>query len=745
MRRLALAALLVGVAGCPDNPFKASTWTKKLNDPRESERAVTKLEELCDPSAIDALGQAWEDQGKPSRLLQVIISLSRPLTADTTDASGSNVPGTASTNFCTDYATTGRPASWDKAVPYLAKALSEVDDANPRSVESAQKAADALGDAHIDGGLDPLIELASKPVTKKLITAQISALRAIGKYDGEKAKAAAALMKVLDRDLPPNPRTVDKDHYRAAEEVYTLAVGMAGQAVNSLADLRVPGAVKSLKLAMYRTPELFTQIRRALVACGPDAETALRKILRREDPDVDAFFKEKRLDKFCDASGGNCQDVSARDFYPAVVLGDFYDPASVPDLLMALDRPVAPQYYNAPNDPSQATQYNAVFDSLRKIGAASAADRVRSVWMMSNGPTPAKSGAKGAPPPAATSGLGTTDPDMILNIRMLAVGAYPFVAHDDTGVNELGTIAFDNSQDIQLRTESATAFARLSRDPKHIQELNDLAGQYYKQEADYRAKADAKPKQDADAADKELEAARKARDDAKANSLRAANDKSKSTDDIRAAADNAKKADDAYKEVVNKHKAAVKPYRDLDGKAKNLHFTGRMFQAHIARIEVAIRCGDKIDCYVATLKETPADAQKNVAQYIQGVNGWTKDEALNLQEGEVERAMLELGKMGPKAQSETATLLEAAKSEDRLIRQSVLLALPKVAKVPCDNCEAKLDEAIKAGEGKSTLGDLNLETTMLRNYFAYAGGRVPSKSASDAPTVPVEQAPAKKK
>jgi len=39
----------------------------------------------------------------------------------------------------------------------------------------------------------------------------------------------------------------------------------------------------------------------------------------------------------------------------------------------------------------------------------------------------------------------------------------------------------------------------------------------------------------------------------------------------------------------------------------------------------------------------------------------------------------------------------------------------------------------KAGEGKTTLGDLNLETTMLRNYFAWAGGRTPTAPTPDAP------------
>ena len=56
-----------------------------------------------------------------------------------------------------------------------------------------------------------------------------------------------------------------------------------------------------------------------------------------------------------------------------------------------------------------------------------------------------------------------------------------------------------------------------------------------------------------------------------------------------------------------------------------------------------------------------------------------------------------------------------------MIRLAVLLTLPRIAKLPCPTCVTQLDRAIKAGEGKTTLGDLNYETTMLRNYFAWAG------------------------
>jgi len=727
MTRLAssvlLVGLLVGVAGCPDNPYSYKTWTKKLSDNKESERAVTQLEQLGNPDAIPALGEAWDGQGKPARMLQVIISLARPLT-----------PEQAKATYMTDYEKTGRPANWDKALPFLTKAVSEVDEANPRSVESAQKAADALGeaaDALGDGGLDALVELAQKPITKKLIAAQVSAVRAIGKYHQQKPKAAAALIKLIDKDPPDNPRTAkDKEQGRALEEKYGLFLGVTGASINALADLQSPAAVKPLVLSMYRTPELFTQIRRALVASGPTAEDELRKILRDQSPEVTQLFKDKHYDTYCgdrnDYKGDQCQPVSAKDFYPAVVLGDFYDPKAVPDLLAALGRPAYPQYYSD-DQPSGSTQYNAIFDALRKIGSPEGADKVRAMWMGGKAPAPAKGkGKKGAPAPEPAAGA----PDLMT--RILAVGAYPFITHDDTGVEELGKIAADNAADDNLRTEAATAFARLSHSASDVKILTDLAQKYFDAADKKNKEAAGKPKADSDAADKEFEKAKKALDDAKANALKATHDTSKSADDIRAATKAAKDAEEAFKVAKKTHKEKTAPFKALDGAAKAYKGYARMFQTHIARIEVALRCKNDMNCYAGTLKETGDDAAKNCTPYIKDIKDWTKDEKLGLLEGEVERAMLEIGKQGQKATNLTDALLDGAKSDDRLIRQSILLALPKIAKVPCDNCEKKLDAAIKAGEGKSTLGDLNLETTMLRNYFAWAGGKTPSGS-TDVP------------
>jgi hypothetical protein len=403
-----------------------------------------------------------------------------------------------------------------------------------------------------------------------------------------------------------------------------------------------------------------------------------------------------------------------------VVLGDFYDAKAVPELLAALKQPAAPVYY-IDDQPSPNTQYNAIFDALRKIGAPEAAATVRALWMGRAEPARAARGGRGraAPEPAGDD----------LNTRILAIAAYPFLTRDDAGLDELGRIAGDNRADDTLRQEAATAFARLSRDAKDIAVLEGLAQKYFEASAKKRAEADGRPKQAQAAADKELDKAKKALDDAKAAALKATHDTTKSAEDIKAATDAAKKADEAFKAARKTHREAVAPFKAADGAAKAYKGYARMFQTHIARIEMAIRCKQDLSCFAASLKLTPEVAAKNNAPYIRDIKSWTKDEQLGLVDAGVERAMLEIGKRGAKAAALTDTLLDAAKTDNRLIRQSILFALPKIAAVPCATCEAKLQLAIKAAEGKTTLGDLNLETTMMKNYFAWAGGKTPAEPA----------------
>lgn len=722
-RRLTLviaAAGLVGLAGCPDNQYDYSTWTKKLNDPRDSERAVTELEQLGNPKAIPALGQAWLDQGKPVRLLQVMITLARPLT-----------PAEAKEKFVTDYEKSGRKASWDAALPYLQKALTEVDEANPRSVDSATKAADALGESKLAGGLDALVDIVSKPVTKRLIQAQVASIRAIGKYDSEKPAAAGALTKIIDREPPPHPRTATKETKASIEEKFSLFLAVTGAAINALSDLRSPSAARTLVFAQYRTPELFTQIRRALVASGPTAKDELLKILADKSPEVDQLIKDKRLNRYCgekgDAPADQCLDVSAKYFYPTVVIGDFYDPATVPALLRVLDQKPQPAYYI--DEVAGPTQHNAVFDALGKIGGAGASARVHDMWKGVQAPK------RGEMAPAE------------FNSKLLAITKYPFVTTDGAGVEDLARIAADNGADREaqfhdeLRRVAAEAFARMSRDPNDIKVLEQLAAKYF-EAADKKAKEAAAKKPEADAADKELERQKKALDDVKVALIRTTKDKDKSAADIKAATESAKKAEAAFKEYKKKHRDQIRPYKDLEQFAKAYKQFARLFQTHIARIEVALRCKNDLDCYAGTLKQTPEQAATFAGKYIKDIKSWSKEEQVLLLEGNVERAMLELGKQGTKASKYTELLLDSAKSDNRIIRQSILLALPKIAAVPCATCEAKLDIAIKAGEGKTGLGDLNLETTMMRNYFSWAGGKSPVSATSSG--APAEKPPAEK-
>jgi len=734
MRRFAIGVVLSGalglsLAGCPDSEFKASTWTKKLDDQKDAERAVDKLEQLGDPSAIDALGKAWEAQGKPVRFLQVLISLARPLT-----------PKQAADAFLTDYAE-GRQEHWNDALPYLQKAVSEIDENNPRSVDSAQKAADALGEAKLSAALPQLIELANKDRKKKYIAAQISAVRAIGKMDNDKSTASAALIKLIQKEPPPHPKTATKENKAAVEEAYGLFIAITGAAVNGLGDQRISAATKPLILQMYRTPELFTQIRRALVASGPGAVDELGKILRNQSQEVNQLFTQLKLDEYRGDKGDapSAAKVSAKDFYAAVVLGDFYDPKSVKDLLAALDleaRPPLPVYYINDN-PSPNTQYNGIFDSLRKIGAAEAEPVVRKFW--SSAPA-AAAPAKGKKGPAAADPTGGSA-EAKETARVLAIGVYPFVARDSSAATELAKIA-DSPGDNQIRQEAATAFARLSRNADDIKVLLKMAktqSDAAQKQHDFAQKEKAK----ADAADKLYEDQKKAVAVAKADALKATHDPKMADDAKKAKVKEAKDLEDKLKGDQKKvHNEAVGPYRGAVQAEKDLNSFSRLFKTHIARIVVAIRCKDDINCYVKTLTMKPDEAIKDVQPYAPDDNiakDWSKDEKLGLVEAEVERAMLEIGKKGPAASALTDTLLDAAKSDDRLIRQSVLLALPKIAKIPCGNCEAKLDAAIKSGEGKQGMNDLNLETTMMRNYFSWAGGKTPTAPAA-APDAP---APAK--
>ncbi|MBX3158393.1 MAG: hypothetical protein KF773_20660 [Deltaproteobacteria bacterium] len=760
MKRVLALVAMAGLVGCPADEDKASTWAKRL-DSTDYESALKRLDEIGDPSAIEDLGEAWRKTRKPE-ILSVIIGLAAPLT-----------PEQAKANFKTDYEESGRPASWKAAMPFLTEAVTKTDETNAKKVEAAAKCATAIGLSKDPDGLPALIEVAERDPSQGLINLQMEAVKAIGKYDNDKNAASNALVKIINNPNPPaHPKTVGKDQKTTASAKYTLYLKVTGAAVNALGDLGATTATKTLLLALYRTPELFDQIRRALVATGPAARDELRAVIQGKNAEIEKYFahapgqpKKQSRAFYCgdrsDRNDDDCVPVSAKDHFAAIILGDFYDPDTVPDLLAILDRPAAPAYFGEQRgdlDEPGPIQYNAVFDALKKIGSPAAAPRIRAIWLAKD----KKDDKKDAPKPGSPAPPPPPPGSDAMN-RALAASTYPFVTRDDVGLKELGEIAGKNGEDEQLRRAAAESFARLSKSDKDMAVLDSIAARFYDEANKKRTEADGEPKKKADAAEEQYKKDKALLDEAKQKVQEVARDKSKTAADVNEAAASAKRAKAEFAKAEKKYKDGTRPFKELDRMSRDYRSFARLFLSHKSRIEVAQRCtatADPVACYVGTLNQKVEDAVKFLRPHIKDLDeteaaidaetkkltdnlsdtqrkelqkkidelkkaGWSKVEKQFLLQGNIERAMLEVGKAGKAAEKYTEQLLDGAKSDDRLIRQSILYALPKIVKTPCDSCVKKLAAAIKAGEGKNALLPLQLDTQMLRNFFIYAGNRQP--------------------
>ena len=144
----------------------------------------------------------------------------------------------------------------------------------------------------------------------------------------------------------------------------------------------------------------------------------------------------------------------------------------------------------------------------------------------------------------------------------------------------------------------------------------------------------------------------------------------------------------------------------------------RMFQNHMARIEVGITCKAEPRCLVGVLDKTPAEAAARMKPYLPDVDTWTAEHKEALWEATVDRGLIGLSKRGTAKPEVLDKLLAHAGTTERIVRQAILIALAKVAPRPCPACVTKLDEVIEADRTKS-LGDLTIETTLVRNYLRW--------------------------
>lgn len=684
-----LAAALATSSACTSDPYDVKTWIKGLgsSDKAEQEVALTKIEQLGNPAAIPAVGKRWQEAGKNSRELGILIDLAKPLTGPE-----------AKTLHLTDYVKEGRKASWDLALPFLREAATDIDEANPRSIDSAVKAADALGDAGLDDAQAVLVELSAKKLGAKAQRVKLSAIMGLGKYKNAKTLSAlSGIVKTAMDDYASakqdGARAQDESSRRNASEKQRDALALGAAAINGMATLSDPNAVPVLIEAMFRLDPLFSQVRRALIASGNSVAGEMRKILRGEHAAVNALAATYKFDKYCgdDGLAPECKPVGLREFYASVILGDLFDTEATNDLLALLKKPPMPIYYQG-GMASPNTTYNGAFDALRKIGSPSAAATFKDMWS------------------------GGSDP----NLRSMAVGAYGFVARDESALAALGAIAEDNGANDTLRLEAATAYARLATKAESIALFTRQAKKYADASAEKRAAA-TKAKPAYDKAKAAVDDVTKRHEEAKAKALVAAKDSNVSKDEFAKLEASVQKLSEELEDTRAAFKEASPEYMAYDRAANDYTNFERGFLSHIARVEVVINCAGKAECYAAAVKTKPDDLVARLGKYIPNVQSWTPEQKKGLVAASSERALLELGKMGQGATAQTDLVLDAAKSEDRLIRQSALLALPKIAARPCANCEAKLEEAVKAGQGKSTLAQLNIETQVLASYFAWAG------------------------
>jgi HEAT repeat protein len=653
--------LCVVLGGCPKDPYDADTWIDKLDDPSEVERAVTELQRLKDPKAIAPLASVWRKNNKSQRVLRVIIEIaSAPAKGD---------------------------PQWNDAVPVLIEAVDEFEDSDDRSVDNAVLAADALGRAGDPAAVEPLIKAVNKqmPGLSKGQRVRLAAIKALGSF-GKDARAVDTLIKVLAEVDTIQQKILEAKNNAAEQAKLNRDLGgrlpIFGATINALAESRNPKALPALLSALYTLPPLYQQVRRAMVSIGPAAVPELIKILKGENKEISDLARKYKFNLDCsqDNMGPDttCTAPTNLEFKAAGMLGDLYAKEAVPALIDALKKPALPAYFE--QDVPGPSQHTAILDSLKKIGDPKSAQAVLDYWQ-----------AKGGDP--------------FLYPKPMAVDAYSFLTREPTALPAMSKIIMSDAEEQQLRLAASLSYGRLVYDAKDLDTLNQMVGRYKKaaDDADDKASGDKK----------KYDAAKKAADDAKSAQAKAGG--KQAPENVKAAT---KKAQEAFDKIAE----TAEP---LMQRAAGLRDFQRTFEQHIARAEVGIRCKDDAACYAAELDKTDEQVGKDLEKYIDQ-SKWKKEEKASLladlRTGAIERAVIELSKLGDKAQGVQDKLLKYAGSNDGLIRQGVLLALVHCAKLPCDACVKALDDVMKAGEGQSTLQRLNLETEVVREYFA-TGGR----------------------
>lgn len=440
----------------------------------------------------------------------------------------------------------------------------------------------------------------------------------------------------------------------------------------ALAEARSESAIVPLLEAMFKIPPIFPQVRRALVATGKPAIDALIQVFQGKQSEVNAIAKENKFNIDCKKGMGaetSCVAPSNLEYKSALLLGDFYDKKPVAMLVQGLKSPAMPSFFEGPIP--GPTQHTAILDALKKIGDQSVAAEVL----------------------AYATAADTDDA-----VRPLAVDTYSWLTTDTSGLPALAKLIKDDDAEEQVRLAAGVAYGRLARDEKDYEPLTYMV-ERYKKEADKNQGAAQKAREAFEKAEAKFHEANKKfmekQDDKK---LEEAKDKAQA------------EMDDKLQES-SLAEGQVAGYRNFQ----------RTFEQNIARAHAAVMCKKDPQCYMGLLDKDPAEIGKQLSKYIKDLDKWSDEEKASLKVATVERALVEISKLGEGARPVADKALEKIDSKDRVIRQGLLLVLVRGAQLPCDKCVERLNAVIKDQKDDSTLDPLTVETEVVRNYFLWAG------------------------
>jgi hypothetical protein len=808
-------ALLLFLTGCPKDPYDCDTWTDKLDDKQEIERAITELGRLKCPEAIDDLGGAWKANNYPARILRVIIDIADQRDMGTVTEKDLKVDPKVkeklSEKEIADLVEAEKKRTygpnykkgpfWKDAIPFLVKAVDNFldDNNNPRTIENATSAVDALGRAKQFGAdvpVDVIVRAATVevPAEAQGTRVRLAALRALGRFADDEA-AVTTLITVL------NAKPKDQHPFLFAA------------AADALATARNPKAVMPLVRAMYEIPPVYQFCRRSLVAIGDPAVDTLLDVFKLKNEAMNTFARDNELNLKCkDAKGEfiggpktKCKAPTNLEFKAASVLGDLRARKAIPALLDELtnaSKGPMPAFFSGDGVPGPP-QHAAVLGALKKMGA----DPKTADALLAYIKNP------------------KTDEYLIPS----AIDTYSYLTRSTEALGFFENIMLeklnregqdpkkvaDADIDPQQKVVAGLAYARLANKQAHLKPLADAAAQYKKKADDYEktfktaeeawnkekpnydeakkkydpvieaysaAKLEAKNNFMAalykpyGGAEKDFEAAKKKWEGIKAqwSEIQGKNDPA-ATDAFRSTYDAEKKGYEAANATFKKVKAeATKLYKEkmkgkdalaeaeilrkadkklLDATAKrdaakkafspiekkyteleqkkfaaegNLNDSRgsqRANEQNLARAIVGVKCGDDAKCYIGFVDMSPGAVATALKDSIPGVEKWTEDEKKTLQLAATERALLELSKLGEKARGVQADLLRLLPSTERFVREGVLLALPHVAALPCQDCVKVLDSVISEQESQTTLEALTADARVERYYYIWASGK----------------------